>query len=163
MLVVLLWFWIASFLGDDDEDPGDAASGTVTIELPTFSSTEEPTTTGNMTPSAPAVATTPVPGGGSATTPATTNPAEPTTDTGGNPDVGPYLGATVEVANTDGAGVNVRADATTSADILTVFLDGTQVTVIDGPVEAEGFTWWQITGNEVAAGWIVQEYLVVVE
>jgi len=29
--------------------------------------------------------------------------------------------------------------------------------------DAEGFVWWQIIGNEVEAGWIISDYLVVVE
>ncbi|CAN5637454.1 hypothetical protein BH23CHL2_BH23CHL2_20150 [soil metagenome] len=158
LLVVLLWFWIASFLGDDD-DPDDAAAATATIELPTFSSSPDATEDGAITPSPPAIAPTPIPG-----SPTATPQDAPTTDPGGgNGQTGIYLGATVEVANTDGAGVNVRAEPTTGSDVLTIFLDGTQIQVIDGPVEAEDFTWWQITGNEVAAGWIVEEYLIVIE
>ena len=155
VLVILLWFWIASFLGDDDNDPNDAASGTTTA-LPTLASTPAETPDTGATPSPPGPAPT-------ATTPGTGGTAVPTAteDTGGPTDI--YLGATVEVANTDGTGVNVRETASTSSAILTVFLDGTQSLVIDGPVEAEGFIWWQVTGNEVAAGWIVADYLVVIE
>jgi hypothetical protein len=59
--------------------------------------------------------------------------------------------------------VNVRSEASSSAELLAVFLDGTQVQVIGGPFEGEGYVWWQISGNEVASGWIVQDYLQVVE
>lgn len=161
VLVVLLWFWIASFL-DDDNDGDDVASGTATIEIPTLGPTEGETPMAGETPSPPAgapTATTP----GTGTSPvAPTSPGEATEPDGGE-QPGIYLGATVEVANTDGAGVNVRSEATTSSEVLSVFLDGTQVQVIDGPVEAEGFVWWQITGNEVTAGWIVSDYLIVIE
>jgi Bacterial SH3 domain len=158
LLVILLWFWIANFLGDDS-DPNNVAVGTATIEVPTFAVTEEGTPAEGSTAiiGIPPTATTSLGGG-----PTSTIPAVPTTDGSGAP-VGIYLGATVEVANTDGTGVNVRSEAATTSDVLTVFLDGTQVQVIDGPVDSEGFIWWQITGNEVAAGWIVDDYLVVVE
>jgi hypothetical protein len=159
LLVVLLWFWIANFLGDDS-DPDAAAAGTATLDLPTLAVTEAETPGASGSPSAgiPPTATTP----GTGIIPTPTVPVAPTTGGSDGP-VGIYLGATVEVANTDGAGVNVRSDASTTSDVLTVFLDGTQIQVIDGPVEAEGFVWWQITGNEVSAGWIVDDYLNVVE
>ena len=156
ILVVLLWFWIASFLGDDDNDPNDAAEGTTTITLPTITSSPGETPDAGSTPSPPVVAPTATTPAGGGTAVATDTP-----DPGGPTDI--YLGATVEVANTDGTGVNVRETASTSSAILTVFLDGTQSQTIDGPVEAEGFIWWQVTGNEVAAGWIVADYLVVIE
>lgn len=159
VLVVLLWFWIASFLGDDDEN-GDTAGATATTELPTFEATPDATNDGAATQSPPAAATTPAPGQSTATVPAG-EPTEPTDGNGAPTEI--YLGATVEVTGTDGAGLNVRSEPTTGAEVLTVFLDGTQVEVIDGPVEAEGFVWWQIAGNEVAAGWIVSDFVVVVE
>lgn len=163
ILVVLLWVWIASFLGDDD--PDDSAAASATLPIATLTAGDSETPDAGTTPSPPSTAptsTTPASG----TPPATTPSVAPTTDDGGGGDGGPvaiYLGATVEVANTDGTGVNVRAEPTTGSDVLTVFLDGTQIQVIDGPVEAEGFEWWKITGNEVAEGWIVRDYLVVVE
>jgi hypothetical protein len=131
--------------------------------MPTFSSTTEPTGTASGDASPPIVAPTNTPGPPGAPT-ATEAPGDATEDPGGGDGPVPvYLGATVQIANTDGAGVNVRADATTSAEVLTVFLDGTQVEVIGGPFDSEGFVWWQITGNEVASGWIVEDYLEVIE
>lgn len=160
VLVIILWVWIASFLGDDDS--GEAANATGTLPVTTLTAAESQTPEGNTTPSPPGTAATATsPGGGS--TAVTTPSAAPTTDGGNGGPVAIYLGATVEVANTDGTGVNVRADATTSSEVLTVFLDGTQIQVIDGPVDAEGFEWWKITGNEVSEGWIVSDYLKVVE
>ena len=163
LLVVLLWFWIANFLGDDGDDDDDVAAGTASIELPTFSASPEATETGQAGGTPPAVAASPTPNTGVPGVPSATLPGtDPTQDPGGGP-TEIYLGATVEVANTDGAGVNVRADATTSAEILTVFLDGTQISIIDGPRDVEGFRWWQISGNEIGAGWIVEDFLIVIE
>lgn len=160
LLVVLLWFWIASFL-DDDDDPGDVASGTATTSLPTFEDTSEPTEGDGTQVSPPVTITPPDENGGTDAT--ATVPGDPTDEPGNGGTGEIYLGATVEIANTDGAGVNVRAEPSTASEVLTVFLDGTQVQVIDGPVEAEEFVWWQVTGNEVEAGWIVSDYLIVIE
>lgn len=162
LLVVLLWFWIASFL-DDDDDPNDVASGTATTSLPTFSDTAESTEGDGTHVSPPGTTTPPAENGGAGPTATVPDDDSPTEPGEGNGEAGIYLGATVEIANTDGAGVNVRSEPTTGSEVLTVFLDGTQVQVIDGPVEAEEFTWWQITGNEVEAGWIVSDYLLVIE
>lgn len=164
VLVILLWFWIANFL-DDDNDNDDTASATATEALPTFEASPEPTGETDGTASPPAVAPTPTTGdGGVAPTTGDGTGDEPTEPSDGEPGgTEIYLGATVEVANTGGAGVNVRAEASTSSEVLTVFLDGTQVQVIGGPFEGESFIWWQVTGNEVASGWIVEDYLVVVE
>jgi hypothetical protein len=163
VLVILLWFWIANFLGDDNGDDDDLASGTATEAIPTFSSSPEPTQTVSGTASPPVIAPTQTGGGtGTATTPAESGTTTEATN-GDQAPVDIYLGATVEVVNTGGAGVNVRAEAATTAEVLTVFLDGTQVQVIGGPFEGENYIWWQITGNEIASGWIVEEYLQVVE
>lgn len=163
VLVILLWFWIANFLGDDDGDDDTAGQGTATeVNIPTEAATGAETAGENgSTASPPADATPPTqpPTGGPTATP---GPGE-TEPEDGNGGVAIYLGATVEVVNTDGAGVNVRSEASTESEVLTVFLDGTQVEVIGGPFEAEDFVWWQITGNEVESGWIVDTYLAVVE
>ena len=162
VLVIILWFWIANFLGDDGDDD-DTAAGTSTLNVPTLTSTDQQTPEPGTTQSPPGVqpsATTP----GDGTAPAGTSPTpDATAPDGGNGATDIYLGATVQVANTDGTGLNIRSDPSTSGEVLSVFLDGTQVQVIDGPVEAEGFVWWQITGNEVEAGWTVSDYLIVVE
>ena len=162
VLVIFLWFWIASFLGDD-EDPDDAAAGTTTLNATTLTSVESETPPADGTPTSSAGLPSATLPGGPTLPPGTPSSVAPTTDGGNGGPTAIYLGATVEIANTDGTGVNVRGDASTTSDVLSVFLDGTQVQVIDGPVEAEGFVWWQVTGNEVAAGWIVSDYLIVIE
>lgn len=40
--------------------------------------------------------------------------------------------------------------------------DGTQMTVFGGPVSADGYIWWAISGyvgGVYRAGWAVQDYL----
>lgn len=162
LLVVVLWFWIANALDDDDDDNGDiAGDATSTETIPTVGDDTSPTEPAAGTEAPPGTAEAPTPtsppdNGGEE--PAGTEPPA----NGGEP-TGLYNGAIAEIANTGGTGVNVRADATTSAEILNVYLDGTQVEIIGDPVEAEGFTWWPITGEAVEMGWIVQEYLALIE
>jgi hypothetical protein len=41
--------------------------------------------------------------------------------------------------------------------------DGTKARVVDGPREADGFTWWKLDGfdksNTALSGWSVSDYL----
>ncbi len=64
----------------------------------------------------------------------------------------PTVGSTVTVSYTGGFGLRLRADHSTSAQILATMPDGTHMTVIGGPFQGEGFTWWQLTGSP-GTGW----------
>lgn len=61
-------------------------------------------------------------------------------------------GKAVTVANTSGIGLNLRNCASTSCSVITGLPEGTQMNVIGGPVQAEGYTWWNITGTS-GTGW----------
>jgi hypothetical protein len=56
-------------------------------------------------------------------------------------------------------GVNLRADATTSADVATVLAQGQAVSIAGGPIDADGFTWWQVTLEDGTQGWIAGDFL----
>lgn len=60
-------------------------------------------------------------------------------------------------------GLVVRSDATTSASRVTVLPNGTKALVIDGPREANGYTWWKLTQfnpqNPEQSGWSAQNFL----
>jgi hypothetical protein len=68
------------------------------------------------------------------------------------------VGNFVEVANTGGAGANLRSDASTSADVISALLDGTTLEVIGGPLYGEEITWWEVTDLE-GVGYIDDKYL----
>ncbi len=70
------------------------------------------------------------------------------------------IGAIV-IVNVDS--LNIRADAGTSQDRLTTAVNGDRFTVIDGPKEADNYTWWKIRDSADAAreGWAVADYLDV--
>lgn len=55
--------------------------------------------------------------------------------------------------------LNFRADATLDAGIDQVLLDGTLAVVTDGPVTADGYTWYELDVDG-AIGWSVADYLV---
>jgi hypothetical protein len=70
------------------------------------------------------------------------------------------IGATV-IVNVDS--LNIRADAGTGQTRITTAVDGDRFTVIDGPKQADNYTWWKIrdTADPTREGWAVADYLDV--
>ena len=66
------------------------------------------------------------------------------------------VGQRVEVANTGGAGLNVRSCAGTSCTKTGNEADGSKGTITSGPQSANGFTWWNINWDNGASGWSIQ-------
>ena len=66
------------------------------------------------------------------------------------------VGGTAMVTET---GVNLRGSATTGSEVITTLSTGQQVTVIGGPQEGDGFTWWQIALGDGTEGWIADDFL----
>lgn len=65
-------------------------------------------------------------------------------------------GGLAVIHTTDGDQLNVRSGAGTNYLIVGKLGDGARVTIMDGPVAADGFTWWQIRTNSGIAGWVVE-------
>ena len=63
-------------------------------------------------------------------------------------------GASARVANT-GSCLNIRRAPATTGGIFACLLDGTTVTLRDGPVEADGYRWWLIEAGAVR-GWAAE-------
>ena len=59
---------------------------------------------------------------------------------------------TVTVANTGGYGLHLHNGAGLTDPVIKTLPDGTQMAVIDGPIQADGHTWWKITGSP-GTGW----------
>jgi hypothetical protein len=59
-----------------------------------------------------------------------------------------------------GAGdcLNFREEPSLSAEALWCLIDGTSARVVEGPIEADGHTWWRLEG----LGWASEQYLVPV-
>ncbi len=137
LMLGLAWFWISSLLADRGASQPTPEAGS----LPTVLTGPTPTT--EVTPAGPIIITTVSP----STTPAATQPSGT---------VGP--GATVIVANTDGAGVNLRAAPSTSADIVQTLPEGTELTVVGESISAEGYVWWPVKSGNLS-GYVVADYL----
>jgi hypothetical protein len=77
--------------------------------------------------------------------------------TGTAPDAGALaIGGSAAIT---GDGVNLRADATTASDVVTVLSQGQRVSIVDGPREAEGYEWWNVALADGTSGWVAAEFL----
>jgi hypothetical protein len=56
-------------------------------------------------------------------------------------------------------GLNLRRDHSSNAPVLAALPNGAQVTVLAGPIHAEGHSWWQIEANG-QQGWCAGEFLL---
>lgn len=57
-------------------------------------------------------------------------------------------------------GVNVRSDASTSADVVIVLDKDAEVTITGDKVDADGHTWYPIETGDGTTGWVVQDFLI---
>jgi hypothetical protein len=74
------------------------------------------------------------------------------------------IGVTVVVSGVDPDQLNVRgAPGTRDTSVLFRADEGARFTIIGGPQQADGFTWWQIRNPVVTSetGWAVSNYLEV--
>ena len=67
-------------------------------------------------------------------------------------------GATVVVANTDGAGVNLRDSPSTSGELIATLEEGTELTITGESVTADGYTWWPVEGDGLE-GYVVEDFI----
>lgn len=99
--------------------------------------------------------------------PTATAPPQPTTQASAvaTPQLPPpdTIGVNGYVQVSSASGLVVRSDPTTSGKRITVLPNGTKARVIEGPQEANGYTWWKITGfnpqDPELAGWCAQTFL----
>jgi len=70
-------------------------------------------------------------------------------------------GALVIVQGTGGAGLNLRQQPTTYAKVVGSAREGTVLTVLEGPQDADGYTWWKVRTPSGTEGWGVSKYLVL--
>jgi uncharacterized protein YgiM (DUF1202 family) len=67
--------------------------------------------------------------------------------------------AILTVKTDDGSNLNLRTDPTTDADVVDKLPDGSRVVVLDGPVSADGYSWYQLD-TDLGTGWAAGEFLV---
>ena len=61
------------------------------------------------------------------------------------------------VVNADA--LNVRADASTDAEIIGTLQHGTVATIVDGPVTGGDYSWFEVTYDDLD-GWVAATYLI---
>lgn len=155
IMIILVFFLLSSVFGGD-EDPGtQGAAGTATLSVITSST---PTVgVGGAATGTPSIIVTTPPAGTTPSVPAgavaTATPEAPASG-----DI--YNGAIVQVANGGAEGVNMRISP--GGDIVTTVIDGTQLNTTGDPQDAEGYTWWPVSG-EAGDGWIAQDFLTLVQ
>jgi len=66
------------------------------------------------------------------------------------------VGGTAYVQTTGGDVLNVRNSPSRQGERIAGFSNGTQVSVIDGPQEADGLVWWKVRSEDGIEGWVVE-------
>ncbi|MEX2426091.1 MAG: SH3 domain-containing protein [Thermomicrobiaceae bacterium] len=158
LMLGLVWFWVANMLGDDNNDEDVATEDSDTNGPVIPSETEEPTPEDEEVEGDGPIAVT-----------------TPDSEENGNSDgegegeengedspttIGP--GATVIVIGTGQDGLNIRASASTEAEVVDSVADGTELTVTGEAQEAENFVWWPVEAGETT-GFVVQEFIELSE
>ena len=110
--------------------------------LPTPTATPLPVPVFIPTPT-PTVTPTPTPKPTPTVTPTNTPTPVPT--------LGPGARAVIQAET-----LNVRAAPGTQAERVGVLLQAQSVTVRDGPVDADGYRWWQVENSEGLVGWVAE-------
>lgn len=70
-------------------------------------------------------------------------------------------GAQVVVQGTLGQGLNLRASPTTLARLVGSARDGNTLTVLEGPQQADGYTWWKVKTADGKEGWAAGKFLAL--
>jgi hypothetical protein len=119
-------------------------------------------------PGPPTAALTLIPGPTATMVPPTLTPTVPPTPTSGLPP-SPLpgtmgIGAYVQVFGTYGEGLNIRSDPSIGASVNFLGFDAEVFEIADGPVEADGYTWWYLVTPVDASrnGWAASNFLTVV-
>jgi hypothetical protein len=62
-------------------------------------------------------------------------------------------------ARVDVAGLNIRANPSRQAAMLSQTVANELVEIVGGSTEAEGYTWWQIQQEDGTVGWVVEQFM----
>jgi hypothetical protein len=73
--------------------------------------------------------------------------------------------AFVQITGTDGEGLRLREQPGLVGEPLFLGFDTELFQVIDGPVQADGYTWWHLLApyDETRSGWAASDFLVYIE
>src|SRR5690606_36593584 len=82
--------------------------------------------------------------------------AEPVVDGASDGALTLRVGGQATVRTTEGDTLRVRSGPGTSFIVTRSVEPGTVVTLIEGPTNAAGFTWWNIRLPDGSTGWVVE-------
>jgi hypothetical protein len=71
-------------------------------------------------------------------------------------------GQSVRVTGTGTEGIRFRSGPGMDYITLSILPDGTELVVLEGPEEADGFIWWRLETDDGTAGWAADEWLAAV-
>lgn len=75
------------------------------------------------------------------------------------------VGAYVQVTGTEGAGLRMRSEPGLDSTVNFTALDAEVFLVIDGPIDADGYTWWYLEApyDQTRNGWSAGDFLTAIE
>ena len=131
-LLIIVVYYASGGLVPSDDEPYQGGAEIVVIPAPTATPTPRPTNTPIVLPS----------------------PTAESMD-------GIQQGGYVQISGTEGEGLRLRREPSLSGVIVYLGLEGEIFLVKDGPVEGDGYSWWQLEAplNEARQGWTVSDYL----
>ncbi len=65
------------------------------------------------------------------------------------------IGGTARVVNMNGTVLRGRSEPGITQPVLVRFAENSEVTILEGPVEANDYTWWRVE-NELGTGWVAE-------
>lgn len=75
------------------------------------------------------------------------------------------LGITVQITGTGGDGLRLRSSPGLDGKVLYLGFEGEVFQVLEGPQEADGYTWWYLSApyDEKVQGWAVSNFISVLQ
>jgi hypothetical protein len=88
----------------------------------------------------------------------------PTPDASVSGRSGIQVNSYVQISGTEGAGLNVRYNPGTGSDAVFVANDSEVFKVISGPVDQDGYVWWELSApyDQSRQGWAAENYLQLI-
>jgi hypothetical protein len=68
----------------------------------------------------------------------------------------PFIAGNTYTITPAGHGLNIHASPSLSTDVLRKLQPDDTVTILEGPVEADGYTWWKMMTSDGLEGWAVE-------
>lgn len=69
--------------------------------------------------------------------------------------LGIAVGVRARIVTTEGDMLNVRSGAGRGFALVYQFANDTRVTILEGPISADGFNWWRVRADDGREGWVV--------